>query len=259
MFVDGMRCICIFPILLCNPPVASDPSHICCSCRQGIGCSSSETVDRRNLVKELVGLGIGRYFVRCCTGLCLTSGPRTRTCLTDERTSHAYDIETQPCISMDVPQEPAARHLQANVNVLALLNLVVPYAMLRELYADHLIVFWFFAWVVVQWPGREPVNCGRATALWTAYDSPTRPEARSIIRSIKTGFGRTLGRILFVLIIGRFIDYFYSNVLATVRVTYQSYQARRQKKQRSSEPEGTHDEAQQRLLVERQKIDQTRR
>lgn len=189
----------------------------------------------------------------------------------DERASHAYDIETQPFISMDVPQEPAARHLQANVNVLALLNLVVPYAMLRELYADHLIVFWFFAWVVVQWPGREPVNCGRATALWAAYDSPTRPEARSIIRSIKTGFGRTLGRILFVLIIGRFIDYFYSNVLATARVTYQSYQARRQKKQRSSEPEGTHDEAQQqrqpwsiagnarRLLVERQKIDQTRR
>ena len=64
----------------------------------------------------------------------------------DERASHAYDIETQPFISMDVPQEPAARHLQANVNVLALLNLVVPYAMLRELYADHLIVFWFFAW-----------------------------------------------------------------------------------------------------------------
>ena len=109
--------------------------------------------------------------------------------------------------------------------------------MLREVYEDHLVVIWFLVWVFVQWPGREPVNCGRAAALYAAYDCRTRPEASWIIRSIKNSFGRTLGRFLFVLVLGRFIDYFYSNVLASARVTYQSYQARRENKQESSREE----------------------
>ena len=112
--------------------------------------------------------------------------------------------------------------------------IVVPYLMLRNVYSDFQIVFWFLSWLTVQLPNREPMSCGRVAGHFAAYEASVRPEMQWIIRNIKRSCGRILGRLIFIFVMGRFMDWLYRNVLDSVLLSVQSYRAR------SSRPHQAH-------------------
>lgn len=115
----------------------------------------------------------------------------------------------------------------------AVLFIGIPYALLRTIYADLVLLFWLVAWVVVQLPFAldtrllaSPEHSARIAALYASYSAPLRPEQRWLIRSIKAVLGKHAGRLVFVLVVGTFLDWFYRSVRDSAIVTIQSYRAR---------------------------------